>query len=788
MPQVFAHIGGASGSGKSTLLEALQKLRPDIVTKDLDEFDEKATEQLKLPPKWKTDYTDEMIQQLAARRQQLMDRWIARQKKPVILGGHHVEGDSVLDVHTDNKLLLDTPAWLSAWRAYKRSQNEDPQHRRRLTELPQDWMEARRDVSKLRQMNYIPHTKDEIIALLTDKQAASAKGIPDRSEYGDMAQLQAGQLVNWIIQRHMARRAGPHYDVRFGTPDTGLFSWATRKELPPPGKKILAVQQPLHSHAYGQFEGEIPSGYGAGTVKKHDEGKILLTKVEPGKVHFTVAHRRYPERFVLVKPQSDKGVGSRPNNWLLMNVTPTTPLPYKKESYKSIPADKVEPLLEKLQEGSSVQAKIDGALTLTHLLKDKIEVLSYRQSKVHGGPILHTERVFHGLPQTEIPKEYQGSVLKGELYAQQHAPSSSGAMDVPFTGEGLQPRVRVVMPYKDKYLLETLHNKKYPERLGMTRFPGGGVEPGETPRQAAVRELQEELGVKIAPNALTHLGVIPHHEWKHDEHYLHLPEHTVTPGIYRNAIGGDQEIHLTAGHPTGPKYFGPDVSQLLARVHGPTKVAPQVLGGILNSSVAKSLEAQRANDIGLKQMVFDVQQVGKKPIDFNKVPYAERSDTVRKILAAIGGPESERIQSTIQPPQEAKSPADALRLYREIASGQHPATEEGIIIHPKTGKPMKSKLFDEHDVFVRGFFPGQGKWKDKGVGGFVYSHEPEGPIAGEVGTGFTDAMRQEFFNNPDEYVGRRARVQSTAKLRSGALFQPSLLALHEDYPLAPGGR
>jgi hypothetical protein len=464
-----------------------------------------------------------------------------------------------------------------------------------------------------------------------------AIGLPDPAQYGDLSQLQAGQLVNWIIQRHMARRAGPHYDLRFGTPDTGLFSWATRKELPQPGQKILAVQQPLHDHAYGQFEGTIPEGYGAGTVKKHDEGKILLTKVEPGKVHFTVAHRRYPERYVLVKPTSNKGVGARPTNWLLMNTTPTNPLPFAKEHYKSVPADKVEPILENLQPGSSVQAKIDGALTLTQLLKDKIEVLSYRQSKVHGGPILHTERVFHGIPNATIPKEYQGSVLKGELYAQQH---------------------------KDQ------------------------------------------------------------------------------------------------------------------------KVAPQVLGGILNSSVAKSLESQQANNIGLKQMLFDVQQIGKKPVDFKRVPYEQRSEAIRNILSSISGPDAGQIRNTISPPTEAKTPTQALRLYRDIASGVHPATEEGIVIHPPTGKPMKSKLFDEHDVFVRGFFPGQGKWVDRGVGGFVYSHSPKGPIVGEVGTGFTDSMRQDLFNSPQDYVGRRARVRTSGKLPSGALFQPSLIGLHEDYPLA----
>jgi hypothetical protein len=450
-----------------------------------------------------------------------------------------------------------------------------------------------------------------------------APGLPKKTEYGKVESLKAGEFVDFIVQKHEAEKAGTHFDVRIGTPQTGLLSWATRKNMPKPGERIALFQQPVHRHEYGQFEGEITEGYGKGKVTKHDEGRLLVSKISPNALHFTLGHKKFPERFVLVRPREE---GDK--RWLLMNTTPTEPIPYKKLHYTKIDPEKAEGILEGLQPGSSVQAKIDGAASLTKLMDDKLEVVSYRASKQTGGPIIHTERLFKGQPvKVTIPKEYVGSVLRGELY---------------------------------------------------------GTRKGKA-------------------------------------------------------------------------------------------IPPQELGGILNASLVNAVEKQDDKGTKLKQMLFDVQQIGKKPTA--GMPYEERMEELKKIVKLLP-PEHFEL------PEEAKTPEEAIKLFRRIKSGKDPLTHEGIVIHRPHLKPVKAKFMEDHDVYIAGFFPGGGKYKGKAVGGFKYSLRPGGPIVGEVGTGFSDKLRKEMYENPGDFMGRVAKVRAQEKLPSGALRAPALLSLHEDYPAA----
>ena len=120
-------------------------------------------------------------------------------------------------------------------------------------------------------------------------------------------------------------------------------------------------------------------------------------------------------------------------------------------------------------------------------------------------------------------------------------------------------RVRVVMPYEGKYLLEELKNPAYPQNLGRKRFVGGGVERGETHQQAAARELQEELSLSHKPEDFSYLG---HDPVEQHMHYLELKNHTLKPGQYKANKGSDPIIHLVHGDTSDPNYWGAKLDAL----------------------------------------------------------------------------------------------------------------------------------------------------------------------------------------------------------------------------------
>jgi len=457
-----------------------------------------------------------------------------------------------------------------------------------------------------------------------------APGLPDPKRFGSLKDLPLNKELLYVVQKHLARRAGPHFDVRFGRKAgerPTLFSWAARKFPTKPSQKVLAFQQPLHTGQYADFEGEIVSGYGKGTVKTHDKGAVLVTKIEPDKINFVVTHKKHPETFTLIRksgPPSTNGRAKRTQGgtWLMINTTPTEIIKHKKVHYARVNQEDVEKLFD--PEYLHME-KIDGAAALYKLFSDKIEILSYRPTTT-GKPIIHSYRV-GGTTGLDIPKHLVGSVLRGEIYG---------------TREG-------------------------------------------------------------------------------------------------------------------------------------AAVPAQELGGILNSSTQKALKKQREQNVELRNAIFNILRYGKKDVPM-ELPLAERLDKVKEILGYLPS-------KKFHLPRMAETPEEQRKMWEDISKGRHPLTREGIVAWPRAGgKPTKVKLYNEHDVYVKEIFPGEKGLAGIGAGGFKYSLEPEGPAVGEVGTGFTQATREQMFQEPEEFVGRTARIRAQEQFPSGAFRAPSFIALHEDYP------
>jgi len=90
----------------------------------------------------------------------------------------------------------------------------------------------------------------------------------------------------FIVVEHRANKAGLHYDLRFKMPNSNLWaSFAVRKGIPTsPGQKVLAVKTHDHTEKEALFIGTIKQGYGAGVLKKWDDGQCIIHKYGRGHI------------------------------------------------------------------------------------------------------------------------------------------------------------------------------------------------------------------------------------------------------------------------------------------------------------------------------------------------------------------------------------------------------------------------------------------------------------------------------------------------------------------------
>jgi bifunctional non-homologous end joining protein LigD len=155
---------------------------------------------------------------------------------------------------------------------------------------------------------------------------------------GDPAQRAETERSAWeqlphgrrfCIQKHRATRM--HFDFRLEHEGV-LLSWAVpRGPSLDPAKKRLAVQTEDHPIDYGEFEGVIPSGYGAGTVMLWDIGTFEWVKESAadfersrtaGDMKFIVHGTKISGEFALVhigeRGRQYGGSSDGKRNWLMI--------------------------------------------------------------------------------------------------------------------------------------------------------------------------------------------------------------------------------------------------------------------------------------------------------------------------------------------------------------------------------------------------------------------------------------------------------------------------------------
>src|ERR1700736_5664058 len=143
---------------------------------------------------------------------------------------------------------------------------------------------------------------------------------PEPSGLASKKESKRSRLRIYVVQKHQASRL--HYDFRLEHNGV-LLSWAVPKGPSlDPSVRRLAMHVEDHPLEYGEFEGVIPEGYGAGIVVLWDRGTWtpevddVDAALKKGDLKFSLDGYKLKGSWVLVRTKSAAYAAGR--SWLLI--------------------------------------------------------------------------------------------------------------------------------------------------------------------------------------------------------------------------------------------------------------------------------------------------------------------------------------------------------------------------------------------------------------------------------------------------------------------------------------
>jgi len=277
--------------------------------------------------------------------------------------------------------------------------------------------------------------------------------------------------LRFVIQKHDASHL--HYDFRLEM-DGVLKSWAVPKgPSTDPDIKRLAMMVEDHPYDYRNFEGIIPSGYGAGTVIVWDEGfyeladsdgkdkkaqdAALQKGIPAGKLHVVLYGKKLKGEYALIKTH-----GRGENAWLLFKVKDEF---VSKEDItlkdKSVISEKTLAQIEKTTTNFYGANRVKESS-----VKSKKETSLNKRSDVKAASTKNKEETENIITLDEIL-----SAAKTAAFPSKLSPMLATMVDKPFDNEGWQYEIKwdgyraVAFCAKNLVELKSRNDKSFNEKF-----------------------------------------------------------------------------------------------------------------------------------------------------------------------------------------------------------------------------------------------------------------------------------------------------------------------------------